>query len=189
MLRFYIRSAFFSGLSLILNASFSYFPRSGPSFVPWLSRWGPSLPSRFLPIFLPASPTCFKNKNLHLSLILHGWVPICHCQHALVLCSAHLPGSHLLFTSGPPICQPPAYLNLYLLPVAKVPGWQVLPPFWTSQLLGCPPKDRLFSRSGPLPLYVVPAPDMYQRAFHFLSGCTAHFLLLWSMPSEIYGSN
>lgn len=108
VLRLHIKSAFCFGPSLILNNYFSCFPGSRPNSVPWLWESGPS---HFLPIFWPANPNCFRDKSLHLSPIPHGWDPICYWQHALVLCSAHLPGSHLLLTYGPPFSQPPACLD------------------------------------------------------------------------------
>lgn len=175
------RVCLLSGPFLILNILVSQ--GLGQSLHP-----GPCLPSHFLPIFLPVSPNCFQDKSLHLSPIPHAWDPMCYCQHALVLRSAHLPGRHPSLTSGSPPCQPPVCLDVQLLPVAKSSRQQVLPSFWTSQLLGPSPKDYFFSRAGPLPLYLVPS---YVPKSNWLS--------LWlprhrfhscdSLPSVIYGSN
>lgn len=124
MLRLYIKLSFFSGPPLILNTSFSCFPGSRPTL-----GIGCFLLSHFLPVFLPASPNCSKDKSFHVRPVPPGWNPNCSCQHALVLCSVHLPGSHLLLTSGPHICQPPACLDVQLLPIARAPGQQILPSF------------------------------------------------------------
>lgn len=76
-------------------------------------------------------------------------------------------------------CSPPATIF-----ANHLPGWTfsfyLLPKPLDSclcHLFGFPScwvllqKNCLFSRSGPLPLPLVPSPDIYQRAFDFLSGC------------------
>lgn len=67
---------------------------------------------------------------------------------------------------------PPAYLDLQLLPVAKSPGWQVLPSFWTSPAAGTSSKRLLIFQVWPsLPLCLVSSSDVSQRASDFRSSC------------------